>query len=43
MEHQLLFEYIKRQDSEGAEMMMKQHLKGVIEFAKEISPKDKTI
>lgn len=34
MEHHLLFEYIKNQDANAAEMMMKQHLKGVMEFAK---------
>jgi len=34
MEHQLLFEYIKNQDPDAAEVMMKQHLKGVREFAK---------
>jgi len=34
MEHQLLFEYIKNQDADAAEVMMKQHLKGVMEFSK---------
>jgi len=34
MEHQLLFEYIKSQDADAAEMMMKQHLKGVMDFAR---------
>ncbi len=33
MEHQLLFEYIRNQDADAAEMMMKQHLKGVMTFA----------
>jgi len=33
VEHQLLFEYIRRQDANGAEMMMAQHLKGVMDFA----------
>ena len=34
MEHQMIFEYIKRQDVSGAEMMMNQHLKGVMDFAR---------
>ena len=34
MEHQMIFEYIKRQDVTGAETMMTQHLKGVMEFAR---------
>lgn len=39
MEHQLLFEYIRQQDADSAEMMMRQHLKGVLNFAKsEINP-----
>lgn len=35
MEHQLLFEYIRKQDAEAAEVMMTQHLKAVLDFAKE--------
>ncbi|NDV78153.1 FadR/GntR family transcriptional regulator [Dysgonomonas sp. 511] len=39
MEHQLLFQYIKNQDADAAEVMMKQHLRGVMSFAKsEINP-----
>lgn len=34
LEHQLLFEYIRSQDADGAELMMKQHLKGVMDFAR---------
>jgi GntR family transcriptional repressor for pyruvate dehydrogenase complex len=34
MEHRMIFEYIKRKDVGGAEMMMNQHLKGVMEFAR---------
>ena len=33
IEHQLLFEYILNKDAKGAEMMMTQHLKGVMDFA----------
>ncbi|NDW09659.1 FadR/GntR family transcriptional regulator [Dysgonomonas sp. 520] len=41
MEHNLLFEYIRSQDADGAEMMMIQHLKGVMNFAKaEIHPEN---
>lgn len=40
-EHQLLFEYIRNQDADGAEMMMKQHLRGVMNFAQsEIHPEN---
>ncbi len=41
MEHQMLFEYIKRQDAAGAEMMMTQHLKGVMDFARKQEQSDK--
>jgi len=34
MEHHLLFEYIRNQDADAAEMMMTQHQKGVMDFAK---------
>lgn len=37
MEHQLLFEYIRKQDEEAAEVMMTQHLKAVVDFAREQS------
>lgn len=41
IEHQLLFEYIKSQDADGAEIMMKQHLRGVMNFAQsEIHPEN---
>ncbi len=41
IEHQLLFEYIKAQDTDGAEIMMKQHLRGVMNFAQsEIHPEN---
>ncbi|MCL2650942.1 MAG: FadR family transcriptional regulator [Candidatus Azobacteroides sp.] len=41
MEHQMIFEYIKRRDAGGAEMMMTQHLKGVIDFARKQEQSDK--
>ena len=34
IEHQLLFEYIRKQDVDAAEVMMTQHLRGVMEFAR---------
>lgn len=41
IEHQLLFEYIRNQDADGAETMMKQHLRGVMNFAQsEIHPEN---
>ncbi|MFV0467716.1 MAG: FadR/GntR family transcriptional regulator [Dysgonomonas sp.] len=41
MEHQLLFEYIRNRDADGAEAMMKLHLKGVMDFAKsEVFPEN---
>jgi len=44
VEHQLLFEYIKRQDANGAEMIMRQHLKGVMDFARaQMTPEEKEI
>lgn len=33
LEHELMFEYIRKQDPAAAEGMMKQHLAGVMEFA----------
>lgn len=33
LEHELMFEYIRKQDADAAEGMMKQHLAGVMEFA----------
>lgn len=42
LEHELLFEYIRKQDADGAEAMMRQHLAGVMNFAskktQEINP-----
>jgi len=34
IEHQLLFEYIRKQDVDAAEVMMTQHLRGVMDFAR---------
>jgi len=41
MEHQMIFECIKKQDASGAEMMMTQHLKGVMDFARKQEPFNK--
>ena len=41
MEHRMIFEYIKRKDASGAEVMMTQHLKGVIDFALKQTQSDK--
>lgn len=33
LEHELMFEYIRKQDADAAEIIMRQHLAGVMEFA----------